>query len=82
MNCPSNHRQHPVDAPQSNVPLTWQDVLRLYGVSKIPGEEDPFLREFFLQCTLQRLLKYGEEGIREERASLLASAEYLASLME
>lgn len=67
---------------QISPPLMWQDVLRLYGVRRIPGEEDPSIRDLILQSTAERLDRYGEAWFREERESLLASAAYLASLIQ
>jgi hypothetical protein len=55
--------------------------LRLYVVKKIPGDEDPFIRDPILQSTVERLHRYGEACFRDERKSLLASAAYLASFI-
>lgn len=66
---------------ESSPPLAWQDILKLYGVTRMPGDEDPFMRDFILCSTAQRLIKYGEEMIKEQRDFLLTSLEYLASLV-
>lgn len=79
---PMNPQSPPRAVPQISPPLMWQDVLRLYGVRKIPGEEDPSIRDLILESTLERLHRYGEAWFREERESLLASAAYLASLVQ
>ena len=66
---------------ENSSPLMWQDILNLYGVTRMPGDEDPFMRDFILCSTAQRLHKYGEDMIREHKEFLLTSLEYLASLM-
>ena len=70
-----------VGMAENSPPLMWQDILNLYGVTRMPGDEDPFMRDFILCSTAQRLQKYGEDMIREHKEFLLTSLEYLASLM-
>jgi hypothetical protein len=70
-----------VGMAENSPPLMWQDILNLYGVTRMPGDEDPFMRDFILCSTSQRLQKYGEDMIREHKEFLLTSLEYLASLM-
>lgn len=59
--------------------LMWRDILRLYGVMRIPGDDDPLIRDLILHSTARLLDQYGEEWILKERESLLNLAKYLAS---
>jgi len=81
MSSASDCRQSGASAVESSLSLIWEDVLRLHGVTRMPGDEDPFMRDFILRSTEELLHKYGEDWIREYRESLLSSAEYLASLL-
>lgn len=65
---------------ENSRPLAGQDLLSPCGVSKTPRGEHSFMRDFILCSTAQRLQKYGEGMIEEQREFLLTSLEYLASL--
>lgn len=75
------YRQIGAGAAEGRQSLIWQDVLALHGVTRMPGDDDPFMRDFILRSTQELLQKYGEDWIKEYRESLLSSAEYLASLL-
>ncbi len=68
------------DIVENTCPHAGQDFLNPCSVSRMPRGEHYFMRDFILCSTAQRLQKYGEGMIEEQREFLLTSLEYLASL--